>query len=153
MARMIHFAWAVLAAIVGLSNPRATLAGSDNEPWPTFHGPVRDNLARETGLLKQWPDGGPRLLWKFSDGGRGYACVSIAQGLLFTSGDFGDQEYVLALDLEGRLKWKTPNGKAWKGAQPGARTTPPTAMGWCITWDLTVIWPPSKPVRASRSGP
>lgn len=92
--------------------------------WPEFHGTRRDNISRETGLLKRWPREGPRLIWKYSGCGRGYACVSVAEGLLFTSGDFGDREMLVALDLDGKLKWKAPNGKAWKGAQRGARTTP-----------------------------
>ena len=100
------------------------------EPWwPQFHGPNRDNRSRDTGLLKEWPADGPKLLWKFSDCGRGFACVSIADGLMFTPGDFGDDLMVLALDLNGRLKWKAQNGKAWKGAQPGARTTPTYSDG------------------------
>ncbi|MFA7005768.1 MAG: PQQ-binding-like beta-propeller repeat protein, partial [Verrucomicrobiia bacterium] len=95
------------------------------EPWwPEFHGPNRDNRSRDTGLLKEWPTDGPKLLWKFSDCGKGFACVSIAEGLMFTTGDFDDDLMVMAVDLNGRLKWKAPNGKAWKGAQPGARTTP-----------------------------
>ncbi|MCX6898437.1 MAG: PQQ-binding-like beta-propeller repeat protein [Verrucomicrobia bacterium] len=95
------------------------------EPWwPVFHGPNRDNRSRDTGLLKEWPKDGPKLLWKFTDCGRGFACVSIAEGLMFTTGDFDDDLMVMAVDLNGRLKWKAPNGKAWKGAQPGARTTP-----------------------------
>lgn len=98
---------------------------SASEPfWPEFHGPERDNQSRETDLLQQWPEAGPKLQWKFSDCGQGYACVSAAGGLLFTTGDFGNEELLLALDLEGRLQWRTPNGKAWKGAQPGSRTTP-----------------------------
>ena len=28
--------------------------------WPQFHGPGRDNISTETGLLPQWPEGGPR---------------------------------------------------------------------------------------------
>jgi outer membrane protein assembly factor BamB len=92
--------------------------------WPTFHGPRRDNLVRETGLLKRWPDDGPRLLWKSSVCGKGYAAVSVARGCLFISGDFGEEEMVLALNLNGSLKWKTVHGKAWTGAQPGSRTTP-----------------------------
>jgi outer membrane protein assembly factor BamB len=92
--------------------------------WPTFHGPQRDNIARETGLLKQWPVEGPPLVWKFSGCGKGYAAVSLTNGLIYTSGDFGGEEMVLALDMAGRLKWKMPNGKSWKGPQPGARTTP-----------------------------
>lgn len=92
--------------------------------WPAFHGPKRDNLATETGLLKSWPAGGPPLLWKSSVCGKGYSAVSIANGLMFLTGDFGPEEMVLALDLAGHLKWRTPNGRAWTGAQPGARTTP-----------------------------
>jgi outer membrane protein assembly factor BamB len=92
--------------------------------WPEFHGARRDNISRETGLLEKWPEEGPRLIWKYSGCGRGYACVSVAEGLLFTSGDFDDREMLLALDLDGKLKWKAPNGRAWKGAQRGARTTP-----------------------------
>jgi outer membrane protein assembly factor BamB len=103
----------------------AALAAAGETPWwPQFHGPQRDNVSRDTGLLKSWPDGGPPLVWKFSESGRGYASVSIANGLIFTTGDFGDDEFVLAFDLDGKLKWKTQNGKAWKGAQPGSRTTP-----------------------------
>jgi len=92
--------------------------------WPAFHGPQRDNISLETGLLKEWPPEGPTLLWKFEECGKGYAAVSAAENLLFTSGDFGDREAVLALTLDGRLQWKAWNGPAWKGAQPGARTTP-----------------------------
>lgn len=92
--------------------------------WPEFHGPQRDNISQEQGLLKQWPAQGPPVLWKYSGCGNGYACVSIAEGLIFTSGDFGQEEMLLALDWTGRLKWKVPHGKAWKGAQPGSRTTP-----------------------------
>lgn len=101
------------------------LAVADDQPWwPQFHGPQRDNISREAGLLKSWPEGGPQLVWKFSGCGRGYACVVIAGGLIFTTGDFGNEEFVLALDLGGNLRWKAPNGQAWKGAQSGSRTTP-----------------------------
>jgi outer membrane protein assembly factor BamB len=100
-------------------------AAEPSEPyWPEFHGPGRENISRETGLLKEWPKEGPKLLWKYSECGVGYSGVSVAEGLLFTTGDFGDEELLLALDLNGQLKWKAANGAAWKGAQPGARTTP-----------------------------
>ncbi len=99
-------------------------AGQEAPSWPEFHGPGRQNRSRETGLLKEWPKEGPKRVWAYSDCGVGYAGVTIAEGMVFTSGDFGDDEYVLALDLEGTLKWKAPNGQAWKGAQVGARTVP-----------------------------
>jgi len=124
LAAALASAYAAAAVESGHEGPART-GGEPAAPyWPEFHGPKRDNISRETGLLRKWPEEGPRLLWKYPSCGRGYACVSAAEGLLFTSGDFGDQEMLLALDLDGKLKWKVPNGKAWKSAQRGARTTP-----------------------------
>ncbi len=113
------------AATPAASAPSATAA----DPllatsWPEFHGPDRTNISAEKGLLKRWPPGGPPLVWKFSECGEGYSGVSIAEGRIYTAGDFGDHEFVLALDLDGRLRWKAPNGQAWHGASPGSRTTP-----------------------------
>ena len=44
--------------------------------------------------------------------------------MIFTAGDFDDAEMVLALDMDGKLLWKSPNGEAWRGSSPGSRTTP-----------------------------
>jgi outer membrane protein assembly factor BamB len=95
------------------------------EPWwPQFHGPNGDNISADTGLLKQWPADGPKLAWQFSEAGRGYSGVSIAKGRVFMSGDFGNESWVLALDMNGKLLWKTQNGASWQGPYPGSRTTP-----------------------------
>ena len=131
----------VFAAAVGLAAAAAARAGAGDAGagggsaaappaedkggfWPQFHGPGRDNMSTETGLLAQWPEGGPPLAWTFADAGRGYAGVSVAGGRIYTSGDFGADEYVIALDLQGRLLWKTANGPSWRGSTPGARATP-----------------------------
>ncbi len=75
--------------------------------WPQFHGPARDSICREKGLLQSWPDGGPKLLWTLRGLGRGYATVSITGGKLLTMGDRADAngaeaQYVLAYDLATR---------------------------------------------------
>ncbi len=102
----------------------------DGQPWwPHFHGPQRDNISRETGLLKKWPEGGPRLLWKYTAGGKGFSGVSIADGKIYTAGDFDEIEKVIALDMDGRLVWQSPNGESWQGPYPGARTTPTYSDG------------------------
>ena len=31
--------------------------------WPTWRGTARDGKSPDTGLLKEWPNGGPKLLW------------------------------------------------------------------------------------------
>jgi outer membrane protein assembly factor BamB len=102
----------------------------DGQPWwPQFHGPRRDNVSQETGLLKKWPEEGPKLLWKFTECGEGFSGVSLAGGKIFTAGDFDDVEKVLALDLNGRLVWQSLNGESWTGPYPGSRTTPTYSDG------------------------
>ncbi|MBC8876697.1 MAG: PQQ-like beta-propeller repeat protein [Planctomycetes bacterium] len=102
--------------------------GSSPE-WPDFHSPGRTNISPEKGLLKKWPEEGPRLLWKYSSCGEGYSGVAIAEGKIFTAGDFDDREMILALNMDGEPLWKAPNGQAWRGSSPGSRTTPTYSEG------------------------
>ena len=80
--------------------------------WPRFHGPKYDNKSAEMGLLKKWPDGGPKLLWTASGLGKGYSSVTIAEGILYTAGMIEKRTHVFAFDLEGREKWRRPNGQS-----------------------------------------
>ena len=43
--------------------------------WPQWQGPDRTRLSKETGLLKEWPKPGPKLLWQLSDIGEGYSIM------------------------------------------------------------------------------
>lgn len=102
------------------------VAAAETGDWPQFHGPRRDALCGETGLLKQWPQAGPELLWEMHGLGIGYSTVSIAGGRLFTMGDRPDGEtadaegtdaeqehsqFVLAFDLKTRRElWATRIG-------------------------------------------
>jgi outer membrane protein assembly factor BamB len=101
-----------------------------NNEWTGFHGPDRTNKSAETGLLKEWPQNGPRLLMTISGLGEGYSGVSIADGLIYTAGSVNDQTHVFAFDLNGKLVWKKPNGRAWSttaswaSSYTGSRSTP-----------------------------
>ena len=68
-------------------------------------------MSPEKGLLKKWPREGPPLVWKYSQCGDGYSGVAIAEGMIFTAGDFDDVEMVIALDMDGKLLWSTANGE------------------------------------------
>ncbi|MCJ7715642.1 MAG: PQQ-like beta-propeller repeat protein, partial [Anaerolineales bacterium] len=98
--------------------------------WHSFLGPDRTNKSTETGLLSEWPEEGPALLWTISGLGKGYSAVSIADGYIFTSGIDDQQTFVFAFDLDGNLVWKKPNGQSWETEMPwaisynGARSTP-----------------------------
>jgi outer membrane protein assembly factor BamB len=111
----------------------AASGAEDSKPrreWPCFHGPRRDNKSAETGLLKTWPKGGPRLLWTATGLGGGYSSVTIAGGRIYTAGRLEKRTYVFALGLDGKQKWKTLNGDSWEATRPravryvGARATP-----------------------------
>ncbi len=99
------------------------------EDWPQFHGPRRDNRSADTGLLKQWPDGGPKLIWRTEGIGKGYATVAITGGKIYTAGNIGDDTVVTAMDTSGKILWQARNGLAYDRSFPGARATPTIADG------------------------
>jgi outer membrane protein assembly factor BamB len=93
---------------------------NDKTDWPCFHGSDRNNLSSDTGLLQEWPDDGPELLWTNSDIGHGYSSVAIAGDRIFTAGMINKQTYVTALDITGKKLWQSLNGRSW---QASARQT------------------------------
>lgn len=109
----------------------AALAG-DNINWPCFHGPQRDNLSTETGLMQRWPEDGPKLLWTASGIGHGYSSVAIAGGRIYTAGMIDKQTYVTAMDSSGKKLWQKLNGQSWQASEQqtwavpyaGSRGTP-----------------------------
>src|ERR1035437_2616896 len=76
--------------------------------WPQWRGPNRDGISSETGLLTSWPSGGPKIVWRISGLGVGYSSFSIVDGRMYTQGQRGKQEFVLALDVKtGNKLWET----------------------------------------------
>jgi len=94
--------------------------------WPQWRGPNRDGISKETGLLKQWPDDGPPLVWKATGAGRGYSSFSVSNGRLYTMGLRGDREFVVAFDIAtGKEAWATAHGGAFHNDRgDGPRGTP-----------------------------
>jgi len=109
------------------------LSGSASADWPQFRGVNRDAQSAERGLLQQWPEGGPKLAFQVKGMGVGYSSVSIQNGRLFTMGDIGRDQFVIAVSLDKKaVQWKTRIGAAWTEDQyAGARGTP-TADGELI---------------------
>lgn len=100
-----------------------------SEDWPQWRGPQRNGISKETGLLKEWPKDGPKLLWSVSDLGTGYSTPSVADGRLYVIANAGTEtESVQALDANtGKRLWSTQIGKVGtnRGPQyPGSRSTP-----------------------------
>ena len=94
--------------------------------WPQYRGPNRDNISAEKGLLDSWPNDGPKLAWRQSGLGEGYSSVAISNGKLFTMGNRGNDEMLLAMDAsDGKPLWSTKTGRAYREGQGnGPRGTP-----------------------------
>ena len=100
--------------------------------WAQWRGPNRDGKSLDTGLLKVWPEGGPKQLWKVTGLGSGWSTVSMANGLIYTTGMFedppGDRKtarlVMTAVTSEGKVAWTKELGKAYTGSYRGARATP-----------------------------
>jgi outer membrane protein assembly factor BamB len=126
MVHSVRFKWprAVLLLITSLLFPLAVCLPVVATDWPQWRGPNRDDVSTETGLLQQWPAGGPPLAWKATDLGAGHAGVSVAGGRVFTMGDREGGGFAIALDeSNGKLLWKEKIGRAGEDP-PGPRGTP-----------------------------
>ncbi|MBY0522499.1 MAG: PQQ-like beta-propeller repeat protein [Gemmataceae bacterium] len=115
MARWLFVCVAVLGAL--------SVQAAD---WPQWRGPERNDVSKETGLLKAWPKEGPKLLWTFENAGMGFAGPAIVGDRLYTMGGRDAKEFILALDAKtGKELWATEMGKVFvNGWGDGPRGTP-----------------------------
>ena len=81
--------------------------------WATWLGPNRNGQSSETGLLTSWPAGGPKAVWNVQGLGEGYSSMAVVGNRIYTQGQEGDQQFVLALDVTGKQVWKTPIGVSY----------------------------------------
>ncbi len=86
-----------LICSVGLFTMLAAMSVTAND-WPQWRGPRRDGISQETGLLKEWPNEGPKLLWLAKDIGSGYSTPAVVGERLYLLGNEGlENEFVEAL--------------------------------------------------------
>ncbi len=110
--------------------------------WPQWRGPNRDGKSSDKRLLKSWPAGGPKRIWKVTGIGQGFSNVSIGGGLIYTTGRKqvgnpttlpaakhvyerpGKRLYLFAIDMKGKYKWVRDLTASYMGYYKGARATP-----------------------------
>lgn len=130
----------LLAAAILLAALPFISSGND---WPGWRGPNRDAKSTETGLLSQWPEKGPPLLWNSREVnnkkgiGSGYSSIAVVKGKMYTMGDVtapaatppkgkkgggGRETFVFCLEEDtGKEIWTTPISQ---GGGDGPRCTP-----------------------------
>lgn len=110
-----------LATLVALSSASIAQAAD----WPQWRGPERNGKSAETGLLREWKEGGPPLAFKATGLGTGFSSVAVAGGRIFTIGDRDGAQRVQALEVgSGKALWQAPIGPIWEDEYAGSRSTP-----------------------------
>jgi outer membrane protein assembly factor BamB len=115
------------------------------DDWPQWRGPRRDGVSKETGLLKDWPANGPRLVWQIKGAGDGYSSFAVSGGRLFTLGARQNTEYVLAFDAAtGKKLWEVANGRRFNNDRGDGPRGTPTVDGDRVyvfgsSGDMTVV--------------
>ena len=75
--------------------------GTSTSDWPQWRGPQRDGISQESGLLKQWPVEGPKLLWQVNDIGDGYSTPAVVGTRIYLMSNRGmENEFVQALSTQ-----------------------------------------------------
>lgn len=97
------------------------------QSFNNWRGPARDGHYPDKGLLKQWPENGPKLLWVYENLGIGFSSPVVANGKIYVTGMEGNTGYVYILSDKGVLEKKYPYGKEDTGNYPGTRSTPTIA--------------------------
>jgi outer membrane protein assembly factor BamB len=114
------------------------------DQWPQWMGPKRDNIWREEGIIKEFPEGGPKILWRTPVAG-GYAGPAVVDGSVYvmdyvTSDDVkianferkpsSGTERILCLDeATGKEKWKVEYPVAYDISYPAGPRCTPTVDG------------------------
>lgn len=88
-----------------------------------WRGPEANGNYPDKGLLKQWPQDGPEILWSFEELGQGHSSPSISGGYIYIPTMFQDKGYIFKLNMDGKLIWKVEYGTEFTESYPGARAS------------------------------
>lgn len=125
------------ATLFFLAGSLCAHAAGDGEDWPQFLGPRANNTSLETGLLDQWPETGPLILWSKAIG-TGYSAPSVRGERLVLHHRIGSQEIIVCFDAAtGQPLWQHayPSGFIDPyGYNNGPRGTPLLTADRCYTF-------------------
>ncbi len=81
----------------------------------------RTGVSAEKGLLKSWPEAGPALVWMNQELPAGFSSVTFGKNYIYLTGAKNDNDFLVAIDTLGKIKWQTPYGRSWKESYPDSR--------------------------------
>lgn len=86
-----------------------------------WRGAQQNGKFTDTGLLTQWPEGGPELLLKVEGIGKGFSSVIATDRYLFATGMVDTLDYLTCVTMDGKIKWKVAYGRSWIKSYPDTR--------------------------------
>jgi outer membrane protein assembly factor BamB len=111
-SRLLTTIAALCLCFSAVSVTRPANMGTSTNDWPQWRGPERNGISQESGLLKQWPAEGPKLLWQMNDIGDGYSTPAVVGARIYMMSNRGmENEFVQALSTQdGKPIWTTRVG-------------------------------------------
>jgi len=88
-----------------------------------WRGPLANGIYPDKGLLKEWPAGGPQMLWHYDGLGKGHSSPVIAHERIYIPGMVDSTGYIYVLSLKGELMAKWECGKEFWELWPGSRSS------------------------------
>jgi outer membrane protein assembly factor BamB len=109
--------------------PPAGADPSKGADWPQFRGPQQNGASAEKGLLRSWPESGPKVLWK-KPIGSGFSSVTTVGGALYTMAIEGESETAFRLrESDGEVVWRVPLGPVFPETFGNGPRSTPTVEG------------------------
>ena len=102
-----------------------TVATAQVTPYG-WRGPEHNGNYPDKGLLSQWPETGPELVFETEDAGKGYSSPLVVGDKIYLTGlnEDGTQEVFQCYTLDGKKQYTIEYGNPWKQSYPETRTTP-----------------------------
>jgi outer membrane protein assembly factor BamB len=115
--------WIIGAGAAGVASLLPAAQGSD---WPQFRGPDRNGISKETGLLRKWPAGGPKVRWSVPVT-QGYAAAAIVGGRVYHH-DYDEAKSEWCVNCrslaDGKLIWQFREAREIRPNHAITRTVP-----------------------------
>ena len=115
--------WIIGAGAAGVASLLPAAQGSD---WPQFRGPDRNNISKETGLLRKWLAAGPKVLWSVPVT-QGYAAAAIVGGRVYHH-DYDEAKSEWCVNCrsmaDGKLVWQFREAREVRPNHAITRTIP-----------------------------
>ena len=89
-----------------------------------WRGPERDGHFPGEGFFKEWPEGGPDLVYSVTGIGEGFSSPVVHEGRIYLTGKIDSLDVLSVLSLDGELIWQAPYGSSWRKSYTGTRPSP-----------------------------